>query len=50
MWMWERFQAWKQERDRLRRIRRGRVRMSWQLCKRCRRGCFVIAGEDRILR
>ena len=47
MRMWERLRAWKRERDRLRKMRRGRVRMSWQICQRCRCGFFALAGEDR---
>lgn len=43
-----RMRAAKQARDRLRRMRRGRVRLTRRKCSRCRRGFFAVAGEDRL--
>ncbi len=55
MWIRERWAALvarvradKQARDRLRRMRRGRVRLTWQTCRRCKRGGFAPASDDRL--
>ena len=43
-----RLRAGKRARDRLRSMRRIRVRLTWQTCWRCKRGWFAPASDGRL--